>query len=402
MRTKASNTSLQLFDEATENPELIWTKEMKNQLRECIIKLCNSLVSTSSDNITHDFQLIPVIHPEYNVFYEELANEIFIGGVYIRLFLKQPTFRLSNPVLFLEKLVENWESSFNLQVPIVSKSEFPNTLSSRRDLVLGNEDFLSLLTSCIVCVIKGELSVIDHLLSWEFPMTLHNLLVRALDSKKRGTPVTCIVRLFQQLFLKRESLDTLVTSSSSSDIVLQLTRVLDIHDVRHSSSPVDLIGKGPPFLPKDAAFVTEMLKKIFLSTSPYLGSFVSSALRCRLPYFLIDYVLSGQSKDLDEVRNVSALRIYAVDVIKAIVSADSTQCEMLKVFLDNHSVWGEYRDQSHDLYLTDKEKTDYFLIEDAAETKFAGLLTDGSSKSSHKQPLSELFTSYNPETTSRE
>eukprot|EP01035_Chromulina_nebulosa_P018451 gene18451-24158_t len=48
-----------------------------------------------------------------------------------------------------------------------------------------------------------------------------------------------------------------------------------------------------------------------------------------------------------------------------------------EIYIDNSSTWNDYKDQSHDLYITDQEKTDYFLIEDASGTKFAGLLTNG-------------------------
>lgn len=101
------------------------------------------------------------------------------------------------------------------------------------------------------------------------------------------------------------------------------------------------------------------------------------------------------------------MKIHAVDLLKAMLSAskltiitssDEQQYLALQAMLDLHPSWTEYKDQSHDLYLTvsssvliaytdapysvyvaqDSEKTDYFLLEDAAGTKFAGLITDGS------------------------
>jgi hypothetical protein len=69
------------------------------------------------------FYTVPDIPSDYTVRYRQLAEEIIVGGVYIRLFMKQPTFRLSNPIFFLERLVELWEHSFNKQVPTESSSE---------------------------------------------------------------------------------------------------------------------------------------------------------------------------------------------------------------------------------------------------------------------------------------
>lgn len=42
----------------------------------------------------------------FRVQFEGLAGELYIGGVYVRLFLKNPSFPLRNPKAFLEGLLE--------------------------------------------------------------------------------------------------------------------------------------------------------------------------------------------------------------------------------------------------------------------------------------------------------
>ena len=195
LREKAGNASLQILDSVCENPEMIWTTEMQGELRESLQALLLSPTSSSAakKNSTENregeneapepFSVPPKVSPDFFVKYRQISGEIFVGGVYIRLYLKQPTFRLSNAVFFLEKLVEFWESSFNIQVPLTnaaSKVGQGNNASDSRAVVLGNEDFLSLLTSCIVCVVKGESSVVEHLITWGFVQTLPVLLKRAL------------------------------------------------------------------------------------------------------------------------------------------------------------------------------------------------------------------------------
>ncbi len=86
--------SLQLLDDACENPELIWTTEMQGELRKGMADLLRAREGQLR------FKTAIEMTPEYRVVYRQLENEIFIGGVYIRLYLKQPTFRLSNPVFF--------------------------------------------------------------------------------------------------------------------------------------------------------------------------------------------------------------------------------------------------------------------------------------------------------------
>ncbi len=70
---------------------------------------------------------------------------------------------------------------------MTNKDAFQGTAFDSRSVVLGNEDFLTLLTSCIVCVVKGEASVVDYLLSWGFVHSMCDLLKSA------------IIRLLNQL-----------------------------------------------------------------------------------------------------------------------------------------------------------------------------------------------------------
>jgi hypothetical protein len=47
------------------------------------------------------------------------------------------------------------------------------------------------------------------------------------------------------------------------------------------------------------------------------------------------------------------LKIHAVDVLKAMVTAaDDANAVALQALLDHHPSWEEFRDQSHDLFIT--------------------------------------------------
>jgi len=103
---------------------------------------------------------------------------------------------------------------------------------------------------------------------------------------------------------------------------------------------------------------------------------------------VLNKILGAPSSDLSHVTNVPALRIHSVDLLKAILAAgDETAVAQLQALLDLHPAWKEFKHQSHDLFLTDKEKTDIYLIQDASDTKFAGLLTDGSVQ----EGINEMF-----------
>ena len=407
LRSKAGNSTLQVFDSVLESPEFIWTAEMQGELRNALTLLLHpglvpgeTSAGPNTDSLTpakikSSFGRTPRMALDYSVRFRQIESELFLGGVYVRLYLKQPTFRLSNPIMFLEKCVEFWDSSFQKQVPKLGNRSgvgfgdssaggdgSGDTETNNRQIVLGKEDFLTLATSCIVCVLKGELSVIDHVISWGFPHRLCELIKRALDSAKVGTPVVCCVRIMYELVNNLEVVDFL--GSSPVDCVRQLTRVLDAGntlDLGNGSVNVSVTPSEPvqPALPKEAALLCELMKKIFLSVhSKYLGYFVSSAVSSNLVHYLLDHVIGATPEMLAQVRAIPAMRVHAVDLVKAVVAADPEQTALLAMMLESHAAWGEYRDQSHDLYLTDADKTDVFLLEDAKDNKFVGLLTDGS------------------------
>eukprot|EP00602_Paraphysomonas_sp_CaronLab_P011509 CAMPEP_0185040382 /NCGR_PEP_ID=MMETSP1103-20130426/38364_1 /TAXON_ID=36769 /ORGANISM="Paraphysomonas bandaiensis, Strain Caron Lab Isolate" /LENGTH=2494 /DNA_ID=CAMNT_0027579655 /DNA_START=336 /DNA_END=7820 /DNA_ORIENTATION=+ len=388
MRSKASNMSLQLLDDVCENPELIWTAEMQGEIRSALTSLFSrTLVPSSESGSTEqeqDFSKGIEVGPDYTVPYRQLKNEIYIGGVYIRLYLKQPTFRLTNPIFFLEKLVAFWESSFDAQVPPGDVStSVAHADDTCQALVLGKEDFLSLLTSCVVCVIKGEGSVVDHLLSWGFTHKLFELLQRAVDKGRVGVPVVSVVRLLHELADRAAAVDSI--AGAPVDPMRVLVRSLNISG---DPSKVEL--------PKEATVIVELLKKIFqCMAAQCLPEFVGMAMRAKLPMFLLDNVVGATKDQLAHVRNASALRVHAVDVLKAMILVDSPDAPVLQAMLDAHSSWQEYKHQSHDLFITDHEKTDHFLIEDSHDKVFMALITDGSASGSEGLPAAFTSTGTN-------
>ena len=69
-----------------------------------------------------------------------------------------------------------------------------------------------------------------------------------------------------------------------------------------------------------------------------------------------------------------------MDTLKALVTASvgTSAHSVLTIFLNKSNTWKEFKDQSHDLFISDVEKTNHFLIQDSSENRFAGLLTNGS------------------------
>ena len=424
--------------------ELIWTSEMQGELRTALTTLLFPSSSTSpfssppgtgpfpvdmtgipkgtgtgTGNIADLFERGITLPPDYVVTYRQLSEELHIGGVYLRLFLKQPTYKLSNSLYFIEKLVEFWEASFNAQVPLYSPPpttttavnsnnnnvtnlsavggggggcvdyinsnnntktliQTNNTNNDEVSIVLAKEDFLTLITSCIICILKAEPTLIDHIISWGFIKTLYDYLTRALDWDRRGSPVVSIIRILHELIHHPHALDSLTVIPI--DVVLQLTRALDIHSnsihtnnihtntlrsnsthsnsTNHSSNSIYTL---PPELPVDATLIVDLLRKLFIYANNNSDNndnnnsiiyFIQCAINASLPQYLLTHIIQASKVKLNKIRNASALLIYAVDVIKYILEVEYEGTRELQCILEQHSAWRDYCDQSHDLYIT--------------------------------------------------
>ena len=354
LRSQAGQSSLQTLDETTEHPELIWTKEMQGELRDAVYSFLTgssageslpteeALEILRSDASFRDASEPPL---EYFVIYKQLENEMFIGGVYIRLYLKQPTFRLSNPILFLEKLVEYWDSSFAIQVPDpkIPRQTYAMDSDDSTSIVLAKEDFFSLVSSCIIYVIKGEPSVLEHLMSWGVVHNYVNLLSRAVHTGKRGSPMVCIMRIFRQLVEKPVVIYE-IASCPVDPIRCFLQSMYGDEEV--------IAGNLKP-LHKESTLFCEVLKKIFQSSQcTALPDLVGLAVKNGLPNFLLDNVLGAPGDIINNVRSGATLKLYAVDVLKAMVAVQSEHSAMLHMLYESHPAYSDYRHQSHDLFLT--------------------------------------------------
>ena len=102
----------------------------------------------------------------------------------------------------------------------------PEVLPPSQALILGKEDFLSVLTSCIVCVVKSDIYLTTHLLSWGFLESICLNLKRALDFERRGEPITCTIRLLYQLAGTEQCS---AAAALLSSLILSNTRILPQH-----------------------------------------------------------------------------------------------------------------------------------------------------------------------------
>ena len=331
MKGRALENVVKIFDGVSETPELIWTSSMKDELRNAI----NSLLTFEGD-VHSGFGRSIALSADYAVTYKQISEELYIGDVYIRLYLKQRTYRLTNPIYFLEQLVVVWERSFNNQVPFSPSNGLRSISDVGTDIVLGNEDFLSLLTSCIICVISIEECVIDHLISWGIDHQLIHFLQRALDSERSGVPMICILRLLKEFASSNDALRHL-TGNMERRLMLKLLKESIKGDPNDSLK-----------VHRDAVLVAEVLKIMFQTAShEVLDQIIEDAVDVQLPEYMLNCILSA---NIDYVRNPRALRIFCADALKAMCNASDPGMRVQSL-LSEHNCWARYKSQNYDLVL---------------------------------------------------
>ena len=351
-----SGEMLSILDTTHETPELMWTLEMQKEIRLALIK---QLV-----NADNTINWRPELREDFAVEYKQISEELYVGDVYVRLYMRQPTFKLSNPIRFLECLISRWEDALEAQLTDARLAKSSAVDAEDRmsyALIVGKEDFLSLVTSCIVCSVRAERALVDHILMWGFPERVVVLLQRALDRGRRGMPVICILRLLQ--LITDGSPIAIALLNSKANITLQLTRVLDVTNVigRKDERQVN------PALPVDAALTAEVIKKIVQFGSMARVTFLGQvAMSCGLVTFLMEHVISKNPNDaiFSSVRSPVVFRVHCVEALKILAAADAT----VQSSLEKYPCWNEYRDVSQDLFITvciciyDDLKNKHFIL----------------------------------------
>ncbi|MBA0810306.1 hypothetical protein Gohar_002310, partial [Gossypium harknessii] len=94
------------LEQNTETPELVWTPAMAASLSAQIATMVSDLYREQVKGRIVDWDV-----PEQASAQQEMRDEPQVGGIYVRLFLKDPKFPLRNPKRFLEGLLDQYLSS---------------------------------------------------------------------------------------------------------------------------------------------------------------------------------------------------------------------------------------------------------------------------------------------------
>ena len=245
LKEEGADALLRAFDSECETPELIWDGDMRSELRVAIAEHIESCLRLQKDGKGGCLYNLP---PGFQVKYKKLEDELYIGGVYVRLFLKEPTFSLHDPSAFLEMLMQSWTR----ELEVLTSDKNINELSSKTSLTVAKQDKVELLTSAAVYLCKVRSPLNDKLAQWGYMSLSASFIERSLLKGLKGAPLLSAIRLLHVASSRRSNVEAIAKICDSygrRGIVLLIQEAIGDKNYIHV----------------DCGFMIECLKKIFMN-----------------------------------------------------------------------------------------------------------------------------------------
>ncbi|XP_055532841.1 dnaJ homolog subfamily C member 13 isoform X1 [Wyeomyia smithii] len=248
---------------------------------------------------------------------EIISNELVVSGVYLRLYISNPGWTLRKPKQFLSDLLD-------FIVDNISRNGV-------------DKNVLDISTNALVLLLNAQPNLADSV-----PVLGHiPKFFRQLSVQPRSA-----LTVLHQLSLS----EICVSAISQTDCILALKSCMESHR--------ELL-----------AAASETLSRLFKCQH---DSLIRQSLECQLIPFLLGLLESR----IDSTTNPAMVKAQIVAALKAMTS-NLTYGDRVAHILNQNPVWAEYRDQKHDLFITDTNVRGYLT---GAPNTTAGYLTQGPAK----------------------
>ncbi|XP_054876884.1 dnaJ homolog subfamily C member 13-like isoform X2 [Poeciliopsis prolifica] len=299
MRDNAE-AAVQIFEGTHENPELIWNDTSREKVSTTVREMMLEHFKQQKDNPDVNWKL----PDDFTVAYGAGQGEVEVGGVFLRIFIAQPGWVLRKPRDFLVSLLE--------------------TLSELLEKNNPNGESLETVTTAAVCLFSTQ----SHLADQVPPLGHLPRILAALNHKNNAVPKSSI-RLIHVL----SDNELCVRSMASLETIGPLMAGM--------KSRADMAG-----------LACEALNRMFQKEQTEL---VAQALRVELVPYLLK-LLEGIG--LETLENPSATKAQIVKAIKS-MTRSLQYGEQVNEILARSSVWSAFKDQKHDLFISESQTAGY-------------------------------------------
>ncbi|XP_015790480.1 dnaJ homolog subfamily C member 13-like [Tetranychus urticae] len=308
--------AVNLFDRNQENPELIWADEARTKVSSTIRTMSQSLYSSQLENPATNWKL----DDDFEIKIPIAADEMVVAGVFLRLFVLNPSWTPQRLKQFLTELMDTVQS-------LMSKSQIDETK-------------LELSTKALVSLLQARPPLLDMIP----PMGYIKGLIDQLSNSKHSLVPHSALSVLHQLSYNKPCVESMIQYDY---ILSQMIKAI--------SSDTTL-----------AALGCQTLNNMFVADAN--DKLVPIALQVKLIDFLLKLLDSGQST------YDSSTKAIIVQLLKSMLQSQAYG-EQVGNILDKNPVWSEFRDQKHDLFITNSHISGYLT----GNTNVAGYLTQGGS-----------------------
>ncbi|KAK9269493.1 hypothetical protein L1049_001268 [Liquidambar formosana] len=357
------------FEQTTETPELVWTPAMATSLSAQIATMASDLYREQMKGRVVDWDV-----PEQASGQQEMRDEPQVGGIYVRLFLKDPKFPLRNPKRFLEGLLDQYLSSI---------------AATHYDMQAIDPELPLLLSAALVSLLRVHPALADHV---GYLGYVPKLVAAVAYEGRRETMSSGEVKngTYEDGTYETENGSTQPSTQTPQERVrLSCLRVL--HQLAASTTCAEAMAATSvgtpqvvPLLMKaigwqgGSILALETLKRVVVAGNRARDALVAQGLKVGLVEVLLgllDWRAGGRNGLCSQMKwnesEASIGRVLAVEVLHAFAT-EGAHCTKVRDILNASDVWSAYKDQKHDLFLPSNAQS--------AAAGVAGLIESSSSR----------------------
>ncbi|VEN42457.1 unnamed protein product [Callosobruchus maculatus] len=314
-----------MFEQAHEHPELIWDQEAKDRACACVARFRREHQANQSSNPSVLWKL-PDTNGMTNL---ATPNEIVVAGVYLRIFIANPSWTLRKPREFLTELLETCLNLMNKDKP--------------------NAELLEICTKALCCLLQNQPALLDLIPSMGHIPRL---------CRQMGSNI-------KQVVVPKSAICILNSLSMSNICVNAIAQTECMHPLKQAmQARRDMV-----------AVACEALHRLFSNNQDQL-------VKQALDVDFVNFLLNLLEARLDLVENPAMTKAQIVKALKS-MSRSLMYGDRVNSILEKSSVWLEYKDQKHDLFISSTNISGYLT---AGTPTTAGYLTQGPSNKVTEAP----------------
>ncbi|KAK2499613.1 hypothetical protein MC885_004710, partial [Smutsia gigantea] len=309
--------AVHIFEGTHENPELIWNDGSRDKVSTTVREMMLEHFKNQRDNPDVNWKL-----PEdFAVVFGEAEGELAVGGVFLRIFIAQPTWVLRKPREFLIALLEKLTELLEKNNP--------------------HGETLETLTMATVCLFNAQPQLADQVP----PLGHLPKVIQAMNHRNNAVPKSAI---------------RVIHALSENELCVRAMASLET---------IGPLMNGMKKRPDTVGLACEAINRMFQKEQSEL---VAQALKADLVPYLLK-LLEGIG--LENLDSPSATKAQIVKALK-VMTRSLQHGEQVNEILSRSSVWSAFKDQKHDLFISESQTAGYLT-----GPGVAGYLTAGTSSS---------------------